>query len=218
MTTRRTLLMMMGSGMLAGCTSPMAAISALDPGYRRIYAALDDEPFAVPAVELGQVDPKFWRREVSYPSSQPPGTVIVDPGARYAYLVTEKGRAIRYGVGVGKEEAFNFRGSAVIGHKAKWPGWTPTANMIRRQPERYARFAGGLPGGVDNPLGARALYLYRNGQDTFYRLHGTVEPWTIGTMVSSGCVRFLNQDIIDLYRRVPNGSRVVVLPTSGSEA
>ena len=88
--------------------------------------------------------------------------------------------------------------------------------MIRRDPARYARYAGGLSGGVGNPLGPRALYLYRNGQDTLYRLHGTVEPWTIGTMVSSGCVRFLNQDIIDLYRRVPTGSRVVVLPASAN--
>lgn len=186
----------------------------IDPAYVRMYAALDNEPFPVPAVDLDEIDPKFWRREVPYDTQEQPGTVIVDPGARYAYLVLPGGRAIRYGVGVGKEEAFNFQGAAIVGRKAQWPRWTPTPGMIRRDPARYAQYAAGLAGGLGNPLGPRALYLYRNGQDTLYRLHGTVEPWTIGTMVSSGCVRFLNQDIIDLYRRVPSGSRVVVLPAS----
>ncbi|MFC7397538.1 L,D-transpeptidase [Chelatococcus sp. GCM10030263] len=221
MVTRRAVLAM-GSSMLAGCVShprnsamePEAP--AIDPSYLRMYAALDDEPFPVPAIDLREVDPRFWRREISYDTQEQPGTVVVDPGARHAYLVMERGRAIRYGVGVGKEEAFNFQGPATVGRKAQWPRWTPTRDMIRRDPDRYAQYAGGLPGGSGNPLGPRALYLYRNGQDTLYRLHGTVEPWTIGTMVSSGCVRFLNQDIIDLYRRVPVGSRVVVLPASPS--
>jgi lipoprotein-anchoring transpeptidase ErfK/SrfK len=118
--------------------------------------------------------------------------------------------AMRYGVGVGREEGLNFRGTATIARKAAWPGWTPTANMIRKQPERYADLAGGLPGGLNNPLGARALYLYRNGRDTHFRLHGTVEPYTIGQSVSSGCIRLINQDIIDLYNRVPTGTKVVV--------
>jgi lipoprotein-anchoring transpeptidase ErfK/SrfK len=103
-----------------------------------------------------------------------------------------------------------------VARKAEWPRWTPTPDMIRREPARYARFAGGLAGGADNPLGPRALYLYRDGRDTLYRLHGTTEPWTIGTMVSSGCVRLLNQDIIDLYGRVPVGTRVVVLPAQAA--
>ncbi len=221
MLTRRAVLVM-GSGMLAGCVSrPETATKEpaapdIPPFYLQMYAARHDEPFPVPSVDLTQVDPKFWRREVPYSTAEQPGTVVVDPSERYAYLVIGAGRAIRYGVGVGKEEAFNFQGSATIGRKAEWPRWTPTQDMIRRDPERYARYAGGLPGGPDNPLGPRALYLYRDGQDTLYRLHGTVEPWTIGTMVSSGCVRFLNQDIIDLYRRVPVGSRVVVLPAANS--
>jgi lipoprotein-anchoring transpeptidase ErfK/SrfK len=220
MMTRRSVLVM-GTGMLAGCVSrPETAViesaaAKIDPLYLQMYAALNDEPFPVREVDLTQVDPKFWRREVSYSTAEPPGTVVVDPCERYAYLVLGGGRALRYGVGVGQEEAFNFQGSATIGRKAEWPRWTPTQDMIRRSPERYAKFAGGLPGGPDNPLGPRALYLYRDGQDTLYRLHGTVEPWTIGTMVSSGCVRFLNQDIIDLYRRVPVGSRVTILPASG---
>ena len=128
------------------------------------------------------------------------------------------GDAVRYGVGVGKTEAFNFNGAAIIGRKAEWPHWTPTAKMVAREPERYGPVAAGMQGGEDNPLGARALYLYRNGSDTFYRLHGTTEPYSIGTMVSSGCIRFLNQDIIDLYNRVPVGSRVIVRPARATAA
>jgi lipoprotein-anchoring transpeptidase ErfK/SrfK len=204
---------------LAGCVAhePPQSVADLrppvDPGYLAMYAALDDEPFPVPAVDLAEIDPRFLRREVAYATSEPPGTIVVDPTARYAYLVREGGRAIRYGVGVGKEEAFNFRGEAVIARKAAWPRWTPTPAMVRREPERYGPVAGGLPGGPGNPLGPRALYLHRDGQDTLYRLHGTTEPHTVGTMVSSGCVRLLNQDIIDLHRRVPTGTRAVVLST-----
>jgi lipoprotein-anchoring transpeptidase ErfK/SrfK len=117
-------------------------------------------------------------------------------------------------VGVGREEALNFRGSAVIGRKAEWPRWSPTEAMIHRMPI-YAHYAGGLPGGLGNPLGARALYLYRGNQDTYFRLHGTNEPETIGEKVSSGCIRLFNHDIIDLYDRVPVGASVVVLQEAG---
>ena len=176
-----------------------------------MYAAIDTEPFPVPAVDLSQVDPRFLRREVSFPTREPPGTVVVDPRRRHAYVVMARGRAMRYGVGVGKQEGFNFQGAASIGRKAEWPGWTPTANMIRREPKRYGPVADGLPGGPDNPLGPRALYLYRDGRDTMFRIHGTTEPESIGTMVSSGCIRLINQDIIDLYGRVPAGSKAVVV-------
>ena len=188
------------------------------PEQALLYGAIESEPFAVPAVDLRRVKPQYLRREVAYTTQEQPGTIVVDPAARHAYLVLEGGRALRYGVGVGKEEAFNFQGRATIARKATWPRWTPTANMIRRQPERYAKYAAGLPGGPGNPLGPRALYLYKDGRDTLYRLHGTIEPWTIGTMVSSGCVRLLNQDIIDLHRRVPVGTAVVVLPAAAPTA
>lgn len=191
---------------------------AVDPEQALLYGAIESEPFAVPAVDLRRVKPQYLRREVAYPTQEQLGTIVVDPAERHAYLVLEGGRALRYGVGVGKEEAFNFQGRATIARKATWPRWTPTANMIRRQPERYAKYAAGLPGGSGNPLGPRALYLYKDGRDTLYRLHGTIEPWTIGTMVSSGCVRLLNQDIIDLHRRVPVGTAVVVLPSGASTA
>lgn len=208
---------MLGAPLIAaGCVtraeSPLPQNAAIDPYYAAMYGPIHSEPFPIPAVDLTEVDPRFWRREVRYETSAQPGTIVVDPGKRYAYLVKEGGRAIRYGVGVGLTEAFNFRGEAVIARKAEWPRWTPTPSMIKREPERYGPYAGGLEGGPHNPLGARALYLYKDGRDTLYRLHGTNEPWSIGQTVSSGCVRFLNQDIIDLYRRVPLDTKVVVLP------
>lgn len=138
------------------------------------------------------------------------GTVVVDPHARFLYLALGGGQARRYGVGVGRA-GLAFRGTATIARKAKWPRWTPTQNMIRREPAKYARFAGGVPGGPNNPLGARALYLYRNGRDTYYRIHGTNQPSSIGQAVSSGCIRMLNDHVADLYERVPLGARVVVV-------
>ncbi len=137
------------------------------------------------------------------------GTIVIDPRKRFLYLVEAPGRARRYGVGVGKA-GLAFRGTAVIGNKAKWPRWTPTKNMIKRNP-KYRRFAKGVPGGINNPLGARALYLYRNGRDTMFRIHGTTQPRSIGRAVSNGCIRMLNSHVKDLYRRVPKGARVVVL-------
>lgn len=175
------------------------------------YAAKTDEPFPVPAIDVRKVPKQFWRQEVAYSGKYAPGTIVVDTSERFLYLVQPGGRAMRYGVGVGREEGLQFKGNATIARKAEWPRWTPTANMIRTQPERYKKYAAGLPGGTTNPLGPRALYLYRNGRDTHFRLHGTLEPYTIGQQVSSGCIRLINQDIIDLYSRVPTGTKVVVL-------
>lgn len=191
---------------------------ATETSYATMYSSIDTEPFPVPAIDLKRVKPQFLRRVVAYETERQPGTIVVDPAARYAYLVMQDGRAMRYGIGVGKQEGFNFQGEATIARKAEWPGWRPTPAMIAREPDRYGPLKEGLPGGSGNPLGPRALYLYTNGEDTYYRLHGTVEPWTIGTMVSSGCIRLLNQDIMDLYRRVPVGTKVVVLPAGGSSA
>jgi lipoprotein-anchoring transpeptidase ErfK/SrfK len=192
--------------------APPEQTAADDPYYLSMYAAIDTERFPIPAVDLKRVKPRFYRQEVSYQTTEQAGTIIVDPNERFCYLVQEDGRAMRYGVGVGKVEAFNFQGEATIARKAQWPRWTPTPGMIAREPDRYGPLRAGMPGGEGNPLGPRALYLYRNGQDTLYRLHGTVEPWTIGTKVSSGCIRLLNQDIMDLYSRVPIGTKAVVLP------
>lgn len=139
-----------------------------------------------------------------------PGMIVVDPANHFLYLTLPGGRARRYGVGVGKQ-GLAFKGSARIARKAEWPSWTPTANMIRRSPEKYAKYAGGVPGGPGNPLGARALYLYRGKKDTYYRIHGTTEPSSIGRSVSNGCIRMINEHVIDLYDRVPVGTTVVVL-------
>lgn len=203
----------------AGCTTvaqhtapppaPASRFSALD---LKRYGTVEDEPFRVPAVSLEDLQPRNLRQLVDYPTSHAPGTLVVDPGSRFLYLVQEGGKALRYGVGVGRE-GLEFTGTATVQHKAQWPRWTPTPDMIRREPKRYARWAGGMTGGENNPLGARALYLFKDGRDTLYRIHGTNEPDTIGEAVSSGCIRMMNQDVIDLYNRIPKGAKVVVLPT-----
>jgi lipoprotein-anchoring transpeptidase ErfK/SrfK len=207
--------------LLGGCaldqpTNNVSGSSEFDPEYLTLYAALDNEPFPVPAIDLTTVEPRYLRRIIAFATTEQPGTMVVDPNERFLYLVREHGAAIRYGVGVGRVEAFNFQGAATIGRKAEWPHWTPTADMIAREPDRYGPVKDGLAGGEGNPLGPRALYLYKDGRDTLYRLHGTVEPSTIGTKVSSGCVRLLNQDIIDLYNRVPVGAKAIVLPATPS--
>jgi lipoprotein-anchoring transpeptidase ErfK/SrfK len=200
---------------LAACSSaarsPRVTTPGVDSRYAAMYGPLLNERFPIPAIDIRRVDPRFLRQEVAYTGRESAGTIVVDTPNRFLYLVQPGGRAMRYGVGVGREEALQFRGNATIGRKAEWPRWTPTANMIRREPARYEPYRAGLEGGLNNPLGARALYLYRNGRDTYFRLHGTTEPYTIGTNVSSGCIRLMNHDIIDLYNRVPNGTRVVVL-------
>ena len=187
-----------------------AAPPPVDPVEAARYGAKPDEPFAVQPVDLRKVDAKNLRQEVEYQTSEPPGTLVVDPYSRFLYLVQENGKALRYGVGVGKE-GLEFQGSATVQLKREWPRWTPTSNMIQREPERYGPWSKGMEGGATNPLGARALYLFKDGKDTLYRIHGTNEPHTIGKAVSSGCIRLLNQDVIDLYGRVPKGARVVVL-------
>jgi len=199
---------------LAACSttrSPVVQEPTIDPYYQRMYGEVIGEPFRVAAMDLRRVDPMWWRQEVPYPTTERPGTLVIDTPARFLYLVLEGGRALRYGIGVGKDESLVFRGVATIGRKAEWPRWTPTKSMIAREPDRYGPYADGMPGGEINPLGPRALYLYKNGNDTLFRIHGTTEPYTIGTNVSSGCIRLMNQDIIDLYARVPVGAKVVVI-------
>ena len=201
--------------LLAGCvTAPQSLLSGGPQGndpYASIYGPVMDGSFAIPALELDlAANQDLLRREVAFPARYSSGTVVVNVSERRLYLVQSGGRALRYAVGVGREQALNFRGSAVIGQKAAWPRWIPTADMIKRMPN-YAAYAGGMPGGLENPLGARALYLYVGDRDSYFRIHGTNEPTTIGSAVSSGCIRMFNQDIIDLYNRVPVGAPVVVL-------
>ena len=168
-----------------------------------------DDPFQLPPFDYGRLPADFRRTVVAYGGRQRPGTVIIDTSARQLYLVLEGGNALRYGCAVGKD-GFRWAGLADVSRKVMWPRWTPPKSMIERSPEK-AKWANGMPGGPENPLGARALYLFQNGTDTLYRIHGTTEPLSIGKNASSGCIRMVNQDVIDLYRRVPIGTRVIVL-------
>lgn len=173
------------------------------------YEAVEDEGFFIEAVDPALLTEGRAKTEVAYAGDEAPGTIVVDIYARKLYLVQDGGRALRYGIAVGRE-GLSFRGTGVIGRKAKWPSWQPTANMIRTRPDLYAEFAGGLAGGLDNPLGARALYLYRGGRDTYFRIHGTVQNESIGHATSAGCIRLFNQDAMDLFERVDTGARVKV--------
>lgn len=200
---------------LAGCMSTTDALQSAvpagpDPYYVAMYGALPQERYPLPATDISRVDERFFRQQVDYHRSEPAGTVVIDTQNRFLYLVQQNGKAMRYGIGVG-QEGLEFEGTARIARKAEWPRWTPTQSMIARQPERYGQYAGGMEPGLDNPLGPRALYLFQGDRDTLFRIHGTSEPWSIGLAVSSGCIRLFNQDIIDLYGRVPRDTVVVVL-------
>lgn len=185
----------------------------ISPEAERMYAAMSDGGWEIPAADPLKMDPRNVRQVVSFDTPEPVGTVVVDPRAHFLYLVMEDGRAMRYGVGVGKA-GLEFTGEGIIQRKAAWPRWTPTPDMIAREPEKYGgELRNGMPGGIENPLGARALYLFKDGQDTLFRIHGTNQTWSIGRSVSSGCIRMLNQDVIDLANRVPAKTRVVVLAT-----
>jgi len=183
--------------------------------YAALYAPVGGERFPIAAATLSDINPDYLRRTVAYPTQEQPGTIVIDPKNRFLYLVQGDGQAIRYGVGVGRQ-GFGWSGSATVRSKQEWPDWYPPKEMIARQPEirrQMSNLRGGLgmPGGPRNPLGSRAMYLWQGNRDTLYRIHGTIEPWTIGTSVSSGCIRMINQDVIDLYQRTPVGAKVVVL-------
>jgi lipoprotein-anchoring transpeptidase ErfK/SrfK len=214
--TRRAWLMgsLAMAGLAAGCASaprPVAiAEPMIDPGFLAMYDARPDERFPLPATDISHVDQRYFRQEVDYPRNDQPGTLVIDPGNKFLYLVRANHRALRYGVGVGKA-GLAWSGKARVKRKAEWPRWTPTSDMIARDPDLNGPWRNGMAGGLTNPLGARALYLYEGDRDTLYRIHGTTEPNTIGTNVSSGCIRMFNQDIIDLYSRVPLDTNVVVL-------
>ena len=156
-----------------------------------------------------QIADRFAPKVVQVKSQFPAGEIHIVTARHYLYFMLGEGRALRYGVAVGAA-GLNFSGSAVVGRKVEWPSWRPTQAMIAREPAKYGPLADGMDGGPNNPLGARAMYLYRNGRDTAYRIHGTPQPWTIGRSVSSGCIRMTNEHVKDLYRRVPLGTRVTV--------
>lgn len=183
--------------------------------YNDIYGPVTNEPFPLPAVKLSDIDPAYLRKNVAYAGREAPGTIVVDPENHYLYHVEAGGKATRYGVGVGRE-GFGWSGDATIHSKQEWPDWYPPKEMLERRPDLKKQMSQlqsgtGMPGGPANPIGARGMYLWQGNVDTLYRIHGTNEPWTIGKSVSSGCIRMINQDAIDLYSKTPVGTKVVVL-------
>jgi lipoprotein-anchoring transpeptidase ErfK/SrfK len=185
------------------------------------YGEMRDSEHVVPAVKLSQISPQFLRKNVAYGAKEPPGTIVVDPANHFLYFVEGDGRATRYGVGVGRE-GFVWAGEATIKNKQEWPDWYPPKEMIERRPDLKAKMVKlqsgeGMRGGPGNPLGARAMYLWQGDKDTLFRIHGTNEPWTIGHSESSGCIRMINQDAIDLYNKAQPGARVVVLGSRGAQ-
>ena len=197
---------------LAGCQTTTTASGPATFGSRRFhalaYSAKPSERFPLPAINLEGINPKFLRQRVDYKSKYRPGTIVVEPRNHFLYFIEGNNKAIRYGVGVGRA-GFAWSGSARVGFKRKWPTWTPPSAMIRREPH-LRKWAKGMPPSLTNPLGARALYIYRGGRDTLYRIHGTNNPKSIGKSLSSGCIRLWNQDIADLYDRAKTGARLVV--------
>ena len=202
------------AGLLAGCSISGDLLPTSSPVDRSpaMYGALADGGIRIPAVPKGQVPANFQRQVVTTPdriAEHGAGTIVVDTSRRYLYLVQDDGKSMRYGIGVGRA-GFAWAGEATIKAKRRWPSWYPPKEMQERDP-LAAEWANGMPGGLDNPLGSRALYLFQGDRDTLYRLHGTNDPRSIGKAISSGCVRLINQDIMDLYKRVPIGTKVVVL-------
>lgn len=194
----------LGAAGLAGCTTSGGGSLA------QMYGPLPHERFPVPAVNVSKINPKYLRQTVRYKSAEAVGTIIIDPRHYHVYRIEGDGYATRYGANVGRA-GFLWSGNAYVGRKAEWPVWTPPRAMILRQPEA-APYANGMAPGLNNPLGARVLYLYQNGVYTLYTIYSTIMPETIGRGVSSGCVGLLTQDMIDLYDKTPVRTKVVVLP------
>lgn len=191
---------------LAGCVTD--GVSLMEAA--KLYGPMPNERFPIPAVDVSKMDPKYFRQTVRYESEEKPGTIIIDPANYFVYRIEGEGLATRYGANVSRP-GFLWSGEVYIGRKAEWPTWTPPKEMMARQPESR-KYAGGMPGGLDNPLGARVLYLYKNGVYTVYTIYSTSDPETIGTGITSGCTGLLTQDMIHLYSRTPVKTKVVVLP------
>lgn len=192
---------------LGGCATSDGLILA---EAAKIYGPMPDERFPIPAADIRKVNPKYFRQTVRYDTKEAAGTIVVDPRNFYVYRVEGDGSATRYGANVGRD-GFLWSGDAYVGRKSEWATWTPPKEMIKRQPEA-AKYARGMPGGLDNPLGARTLHLYQNGAYTLYTIYASSDPETIGSGITSGCVGLLSQDMIHLYARTPVKTKVVVLP------
>jgi len=192
----------------AVCVAAMPLSRAFAQDEEALYFAgtATDGGYVYRRTNMAQIDPVWRKQLVNYVHSEHPGTIVVDTRAHFLYVCFENNTALRYGCGVGKE-GFKWYGRAQVQRKSVWPGWTPPPEMLARRPELPRH----MIGGPENPLGPRAMYLYRDGRDLDYRLHGTVEPWSIGSDVSSGCIRLLPEHVMDLFQRTPIGTKVLVL-------
>ena len=208
------------AAILSGCVPDPAMVEAglaQAPAPKLVenaYLATKDANIDIPALPVEEIPQQFRRQSVYFPTEEAPGTIIVDPAQRVLHYVTGKNQAVRYGISVGRA-GFEWSGTAIVSEKKQWPTWTPPAEMIARDP-KLAKWKDGQPGGPTNPLGARAIYLTTNGVDYGYRIHGTPEWRSIGRNASSGCIRMINQDVMDLYGRLQGGEKVVVLNRDGS--
>ena len=195
-----------GALALAGCTTDGMTLAEA----RKLYGPVPEEKFPIPAIDVTHVDPKYFRKTVAYDSKEAAGTIVVDPANYYVYRVEGDGTATRYGANVGRD-GFRWNGDAYVGRKSEWATWTPPKEMIKRQPEA-AKYARGMPGGLDNPLGARTLHLYQNGAYSLYTIYASLDADSIGNGITSGCIGLLTQDMIHLYDQTPVKTKVVVLP------
>ncbi|HET7413253.1 MAG TPA: L,D-transpeptidase [Pararhizobium sp.] len=181
-----------------------------DTSYAEIYGSEVDGSYVIPAVPYHKINPIYYRQVVEDPTGEKPGTLVVDTHQKFLYHVHDDGSATRYGVGVGRQ-GFSWSGRGIIQWKQKWPTWTPPGDMVDRQPELAKYAKDGMDPGLMNPLGARAMYIFKDGKDTLYRIHGSPEWWSIGKAVSSGCIRLINQDVIHLYAHTPVHTHVLVV-------
>ncbi|MCV2871854.1 L,D-transpeptidase [Defluviimonas sp. WL0050] len=212
--TRRGFAALAAAGALTGCARSGEVFEEVgadvaQSNFVEGYGPVADGEYLLPGVPSEYLEGVNRRSLVAYTGDQAPGVIEIDPFAKFLFFVNEDGSAWRYPIAVGRAGK-TLRSTTTIRRKEEWPGWQPTANMLRREPEVYGPFANGIPGGLASPLGARGLYLYSGSRDTFYRIHGTNDLGSIGNSGSAGCIRLFNQDIIDLYDRVPLGTRVVI--------
>jgi lipoprotein-anchoring transpeptidase ErfK/SrfK len=216
-TKPRLLVALLAFAALSACVDPTITPSAsnqnLPKADQNVYLAATDAGIAIPALPVEEIPESHRRQVVAYETDQPVGTIIINPKTRLLYYVVGKNKAIRYGISVGRA-GFEWSGEAIVSEKKPWPTWTPPKEMIARDP-KLAKWESGQPGGPTNPLGARAIYLTSGGKDYGYRIHGTPEWKSIGRNASSGCIRMINQDVIDLYGRLTGGEKVIVLTASG---
>lgn len=213
MLTRRNLIIGAAAATLGGGSGEAATVSGASASAAAMYFGpmISDNGIEFRSTNFKKINTKWRRQFVPYTSTEPQGTVVIDATNHFLYVIFENQTALRYGVGVGRD-GFRWYGRARIDRKQLWPRWTPPPEMKARHPE----LPDYIDGGATNPLGPRAMYLFRDGKDLGYRMHGTLEPWSIGTNASSGCIRMFNEDVIDLYQRCPIGTRVLVLKFLGS--